>query len=295
MSPKFWRRALRRLFACYLLVSALALFFPHRPAAWLLFLVLHVLGAGLLLEIGPASNAVGWVTARWPRLTRVIGDWYVLALVPALYSELAVLNVAVHGGKYFDDIILRWEAQLFGGQPSRELAVAFPNLAISEVLHFAYLSYYLIIYGPFLWLYLRCQTEAHQRAAFTVMLTFFAHYLFFIYFPVQGPRYLFSAPAGEIATGPMYQLAHQILEAGSSRGAAFPSSHVGVAFAQTTMAFLLVKRWAPLLVLLSTGLAVGAVYGGFHYATDAVAGFAFAMVLVAIAPRFASALTRKRA
>jgi membrane-associated phospholipid phosphatase len=161
-------------------------------------------------------------------------------------------------------------------------------------LHFAYISYYLIIYGPFLLLYLRGQTTDHQRAAFTVMLTFFAHYVFFIYFPVQGPRYLFPPPSGEIAHGPMYNIAHQILEAGSSRGAAFPSSHVGVSFAQTAMAFVVLKRWAPLLAVLSTGLAVGAVYGGFHYATDAVLGFGYAMLLFFAAPSIAARIAAKR-
>jgi membrane-associated phospholipid phosphatase len=88
-----------------------------------------------------------------------------------------------------------------------------------------------------------------------------------------------------------YQLAHRILEAGSSRGAAFPSSHVGVSFAQTAMCFVALRRWAPLLAVLSTGLAVGAVYGGFHYATDAVAGFAFALLLFFLAPRLARTLS----
>jgi membrane-associated phospholipid phosphatase len=292
MSADFWRRALRRLFALYLFVAAIALFFPHRPKAWLVLLVLHAFGMVLLLGIGPAPITSNWLLARWPRVMRVLGDWYALILVPLLYTELAILNVAVHNRHYFDDIILAWEQRLFGGQPSRELAAALPYLPLSEFLHFSYIAYYLIIYGPFVLLYLRGRRDDHQQAAFTVMLTFFAHYIFFIYFPVQGPRYLFDAPSGDIANGTMYNLAHQILEAGSSRGAAFPSSHVGVAFAQTFMAFKVLKRWAPLLLILSTGLAVGAVYGGFHYATDAVAGFAYAMLLCFLAPHAARLLAR---
>ncbi len=286
----FWQRALRRLFALYLFISGLALLFPHRPRAWLVLVVLHAIGIVLLLGIGPAAVAPNWIAARWPRASRVVADWYLLILVPALYTELAVLNVAVHNGRYFDDIILRWEELLFGGQPSRELAAAMPWLPLSEFLHFSYIAYYLIIYGPFLLLYLRGRRDDHQRAAFTIMLTFFAHYCFFIYFPVQGPRYLFPAPSGEIANGMMYQLAHQILEAGSSRGAAFPSSHVGVSFAQAAISVVLLRRWSPLLLVLSTGLAVGAVYGGFHYATDAVAGLAFGLLLFSIAPRVARLL-----
>jgi membrane-associated phospholipid phosphatase len=292
-SADFWQRALRRLFALYLLLSGFALLFPHRPDRWLVLAALHLLGIALLLGVGPAPTIARWLAGRWPRVTRLIADWYTLILVPALYTELAVLNVAVHNGHYFDDVILGWEQQIFGGQPSRELAAAMPWLPLSEFLHFSYIAYYLIIYGPFLLLYLRGRREDHQRAAFTIMLTFFAHYLFFVYFPVQGPRYLFPAPTGEIENGVMYQLAHRILEAGSSRGAAFPSSHVGVAFAQTALAFVLLKRWAPVLLVLSTGLAVGAVYGGFHYATDAVAGLVFAMVLFYLAPRVADLLNQK--
>lgn len=293
-SADFWRRALRRLFALYLFISGIALLFPHRPKAWLVLLVLHVFGIVLLLGTGPAPITSNWIVARWPRLARFIANWYALALMPALYTELAVLNVAVHNGRYFDDIILRWEEQLFGGQPSRELAAAMPWLPLSEFLHFSYIAYYLIIYGPFILLYLRNREADHQRAAFTIMLTFFAHYVFFIYFPVQGPRYLFPAPTGEIENGVMYQLAHRILEAGSSRGAAFPSSHVGVSFAQTALAFVLLRRWAPILLVLSTGLAVGAVYGGFHYATDAAVGLAFGLLLFFLAPRVARALNPRR-
>ena len=293
-SADFWRRALRRLFALYLFISGLALLFPHRPKAWLVLLVLHVFGIVLLLGIGPATIAQNWIAARWPRLAKFVSDWYVLGLMPALYTELALLNISVHNGRYFDDIILRWEEQLFGGQPSRELAAAMPWLPLSEFLHFSYIAYYLIIYGPFVLLYMRARRDDHQRAAFTIMLTFFAHYVFFIYFPVQGPRYLFPAPTGEIENGVMYQLAHRILEAGSSRGAAFPSSHVGVSFAQTALAFVLLRRWAPVLLVLSTGLAVGAVYGGFHYATDAVAGLVFGLLLFFLAPRVARVLNPRK-
>lgn len=291
LPAEFWRQACRRLFASYLFIAMLALAFPHRPAAWPVLLLVHMFAIVLLLGIGPAPITAHYVAGRWPRAAGLIADWYPLVLMPLLYTELAVLNVAVHNGQYFDDIILRWEAALFGGQPSRDLAAALPWLPLSEFLHFSYISYYLIIYGPFVLLYLRGRIADHQRAVFTIMLTFFAHYVFFIYFPVQGPRYLFPAPGGELASGPMYNLAHQILEAGSSRGAAFPSSHVGVSFVQTALAFLLLRKWAPVLLVLSIGLAVGAVYGGFHYATDAVLGLLYGLLLFAVAPRLAKWLT----
>lgn len=258
--------------------------FPHRPAEWPLLAAVHLGAALLALGLPPLAPVAAAIRRRRPAVARFIADWYPLALLPFLYAELAVLNKAVWAGRYFDPLVLRWEELFFGGQPSRELAVAAPFLPISEALHAAYLSYYLIIYGPPILLFLSGRVGDFRRVVFAVMLTFFVHYLFFIYFPVQGPRYLFPAPGGVIAEGALYNLAHRVLEAGSSQGAAFPSSHVAVAFAQTALAVRFLPRLVPLLAILSTGLAVGAVYGGFHYATDAAVGLLLGLALAATAP-----------
>jgi membrane-associated phospholipid phosphatase len=283
-----------RLFGLYLFVSGLALLFPGRPATWPLLALLHLCGGALALGIGPAGRLAEAARRKWPRVSRFVGDWYFLLLLPFLYSELAILNQAVHGGRYFDDVVLRWEEALFGGQPSRTLAAAAPHLLLSEALHSAYLSYYLIIYGPPLILYATRRFADYRRVIFALMLTFVVHYLFFIYFPVQGPRYLFPAPGGELASGPVYRLTHRVLEAGSSRGAAFPSSHVAVAVAQTLVTARILPRLFPLLAVLTIGLGLGAVYGGFHYATDAVVGLGMGALLVALAPT-AARLLRPRA
>lgn len=270
--------------AAYLLVSAVALIFPHRPESWPLLLLAHLGGAALLLGVGPAGRLRAAAAARFPRSAGFLGDWYPLIAMPFLYSELATLNVAVHAGRYFDPLVLGWEEALFGGQPSRDWARALPFGALSEPLHAAYLSYYLIIYGPPVFLYATGRRDHFRLALFTVMLTFYVHYLFFTYFPVQGPRYLFEPPVAEQAQGAVYALTHRILEAGSSRGAAFPSSHVGVAVAQTVAAVRVAPALAPVLGVLSAGLALGAVYGGFHYAIDALAGLLLGLVLALVAP-----------
>ncbi|HEX7050396.1 MAG TPA: phosphatase PAP2 family protein [Longimicrobiales bacterium] len=273
-----------RLFALYALISGAALAFPHRPATWPLLAALHIGAALVALRLPPLARPAAALARRRPTATRLLADWYPLLLLPALYAELAVLNKAVYDGRYFDPLILRLETLFFGGQPSRELAAAAPFLPLSEALHAAYLSYYLIIYGPPLLLYATGRTAEFRRVVFALMLTFFVHYLFFIYFPVQGPRYLFPAPDGPIAEGAIYHLAHRVLEVGSSQGAAFPSSHVAVSAAQTMLAVRYLPRLAPAVGIVSAALALGAVYGGFHYATDAVVGLALGLALAAAAP-----------
>lgn len=268
--------------AAYAGVAAAALLFPHRPEGWPIVAVGHIAVvclALLMARIRPALERPG--AARW---LRVIGDWYPLLIIPLLYSALDVLNSAVWDGRFFDPLILDIEQRLFGGQPSSTFARAAPWLPLSELLHAAYLSYYPMIYLPPLALYLRGRTKEFQAMLWAMVAAFLLHYVVFIYFPVQGPRYLFPIPGGAVAEGPIFGLTHSILETGSSRGAAFPSSHMAIGVVQTVSAFRFLPRAAPVLLLATIGLGVGAVYGGMHYATDmvagAISGLAIALVVV---------------
>ena len=280
-----------RLLAAYAVIGAAALLFPHRTPSWPWLLLLHGVAVTFGFGLVPARNAWLALARLMPRMAGLLHDWYPVALIPFLYAELPPLNLAVWNGRYFDTVIIPVEQALFHGQPSREWAAAMPLLPLSEMLHAFYLSYYLIICAPPLFIYLSATRDEFRRAVFALLLTFVVHYLFFIWLPVQGPRYLFPAPDGVISRGAVYNLTHRILEAGSSRGAAFPSSHVGVAVAQTITAWRYCRRLSPVLAILAVGLACGAVYGGFHYATDALAGAG----LGAAAALFAPALYRRLA
>jgi membrane-associated phospholipid phosphatase len=293
-AARFVPRPVDRLLGVYALVSGAALLFPHRPGFWPVLAVIHLITALAAFRSRLLQPLFDGLTAMAPRLARFIADWYPLLLVPALYKELQPLNFSIYAGHYFDAHIRAVEHILFG-EPSRGLAVSFPNLSLSELLHGSYLSYYLIIYGPPLLLYARGRRADFSAVVFAIMLTFLLHYVFFIYYPVQGPRYLFPAPAGVIAEGNLYQLTHSLLEAGSSRGAAFPSSHVGVAVAQVVLLFRYLPRLAPFVALLALGLAAGAVYGGFHYATDVIAGALLGMIAALSAPSLARLLGDRHA
>ncbi|HEX6307306.1 MAG TPA: phosphatase PAP2 family protein [Longimicrobiales bacterium] len=282
---------LDRLFALYLAAAAPALAFGGRPAFWPVLLAAHALLIMVLWPLLPFGRAIDALPPARQRAIRTAADWAPLLLIPLLYKELAILNRAVHGGRYFDETVIAWEQAIFGGQPSSDWAAALPNLVLSEPLHAAYLSYYFIIFVPPLLLFMTGRHDVFRAGVFALMLAFFVHYLFFIYFPVQGPRYLFPSPAGELANGFFYQLAHRVLEVGSAQGAAFPSSHVGVSVAQTLVVWRFMPRLAPLFAVLTLGLALGAVYGGFHYATDALAGVLLGAAAFLAAPRVARQLT----
>ena len=210
-------------------------------------------------------------------LTNVFADWLPLIIVSFLYTELPWLMAAYRGGAavvYHDAWVQAMEWKFFGTQPSHTLAGALPFTWLSEGVHAGYVSYYGIIYLPPLILYIRRRREAFAECSAALLLAFTSCFLVFAFFPVEGPRYAWPAPPG-IPDGPVRHAALWVLREGSSRGAAFPSSHAAVSVAQTLSLWLAGERRMSIVVGTFTALlVVGAVYGGFHYAVDMAVGVA---------------------
>ncbi|NJD09279.1 MAG: hypothetical protein FIB01_02165 [Gemmatimonadetes bacterium] len=268
--------------ALYAILATPPLLVSARPPGWWAWLLLHAVI--VLLGWPPSSlrRGLAAVAARG-RLVGLLLDWYPILLVPVLYTELGVLIAALHGGRFHDQLIQHIEQLVFGFQPSHVLAQRYPIRWLSELLHAGYLSYYAIIYVPAISHYFGGRRDAALKTIFAVMLTFVLHCLVFIYFPVQGPRYLFTTPVAAAAAGPVYRLVHVVLQA-SSQGAAFPSSHVGVACVQVVTMMRYNRRAALGLGVLAVLLAAGAVYGGYHYAIDAVGGLLLGVTAGLAAP-----------
>jgi len=147
------------------------------------------------------------------------------------------------------------------------------------VLHGAYLSYYVVIFLPPLILFVR-RDRAREFAATILALTmaFAACFVVFAYWPVEGPRYAWPAPPG-MPHAAIRDLALRLLKAGSSRGAAFPSSHVAVATTQAVVALAYQRKTGIVTAVVAALLAVGAVYGGFHYGVDVLVGATLGLLL----------------
>ena len=219
--------------------------------------------------------------ARWRPESGLLGFLrvsYPVALAPVLYAEIATLN-RFFTESFFDGLVQSWDAKIFGGQPSIELSSALPWLPFSEVLHLAYFGYYGIVPIALIGVFCTKGFAALHRTAFVVATAFFACYLIFMVFPVAGPRYEFARIEGPISEGAFYGLVHTILESGSSKGAAFPSSHIAASLAAVLGAAREDARWFWLLIIPEIALALGTVYGRFHYAIDALAGFALAVLI----------------
>lgn len=208
------------------------------------------------------------MSRRSGRTVEGITGWAPLLALPALY--LSVPATAVRSG-YLDAMVQEWDRALFGTDPARTLAAAFPSPVLSELLHAAYLSYYAIIYGPPLLMYARGAIREFDGAVLSFTIAMVGCLALFCFIPVSGPRYEWLAPQG-IPEGFFRRLSVAVLEGGSARGTAFPSSHLAIALSLSLSSFAF-RRWLGMLTLgLTLLLGVGAVYGGFHYATDMIAG-----------------------
>lgn len=250
----------------------------------------RVLPGGLAVHLAVlAAIACATWYSRVPRWLRA---WAPLLSLLFLYSELPMLIRAAGHDRFFDATVMGWEAALFGGQPAMEWAARWPAAAISETLHAGYLAYYPIIYGVPAVLWLRRRRDDFAEAVFVVMLTFVLCYACFIAFPVEGPRYAWRSAADE---GPIRAFTLWLLDARSSRGSAFPSSHVAVATAQSLLAWRYFGPRGIPVALATLALSLGAVYGGFHYAVDVVAGAALGAVTTVLGLAVCGLLDRRDA
>jgi membrane-associated phospholipid phosphatase len=218
------------------------------------------------------------------RFGRGLREVYPILLLTPLYAGLDLLSgggaVPVH-----DAEVQRWEAALFGGQPSRDWWRAAPSPFWSFVLHGAYFSYYAVVLVPTVLLLAWGELAALRRFMLAVMATFVFCYLWFVLLPVAGPYYEFPRPSGAFVDNPMARLVYATLAAGSSYGAAFPSSHVAASVAATIASWRAAPRLGTALALPTALLTIGVVYCQMHYAVDALAGLLIGAAIAALTTR----------
>ena len=210
---------------------ALAFQLARGPRTWPAAVLLPL---GLLLVALVAAVLAPRARRAGP-LGRLLAEFYPLVLVFGLYTHVGLVNVT--RGVSHDALVQRWEEVLFGGQASVQWIRAFPWPAWSTLMHAAYLSYFPILVGSPLGLWLIGRHEAARGTLFLMMATFYVCYAVFLAFPVAGPRYLFPPAVNAATTVPAAAVTHRLLQGASAWGTASPSSHVAVALVAAVCAW----------------------------------------------------------
>ncbi len=255
----------------------LVLFFlvisPQRPLAALRISLMHCAAIAVVLLSASFANR--------SRVFQVIHDFYPLALFTVLFGEFTHLSTVIFP-HWLEPLLINFDSWLFGIN-SHQWTATHLSPAIFEFLAFSYWSYYLIIPGTLFLVYKKNYPHEHIAATTRLCITMYTCYVMFMLAPARGPHHALPTNGALIIEGGFFtNLVHEIQKVGSVHGAAFPSSHVAVAWA---MFFVLQRHFRGITWLagiLIAALTLSVITIGYHFSLDALAGVVVAFGINAV-------------
>lgn len=194
------------------------------------------------------------------------------AMVSYWYPETYSLNNEViipNLDKFFDEL----DKFLFGCSPAMEFSRFLPCSAVSEIMYFGYFSYFFIFFILLVLTFFRRQ-KAASEIMFSLLCSFFIFYLIFIFIPVAGPQFYYSAADSEVPAGYFFSsLMRGIQQAGEQPTGAFPSSHVGMTLIAVWLMFKYFRSLFWFVLPVAIILIASTVYIKAHYLIDVIASF----------------------
>ena len=274
------------------LVGLLILFFHNSTVPnWPLPLAAHAAGlvlVHLLIQAYARHKSV--------RLLDFLRHFYPVLLYTAFFIETGSLN-RMFFNEYLDPLVAQWEQQLFGCQPSVLFMQKLPWLPVSELFYISYFSYYIMISGVGIALFVRSRQQFFHYISIVSFL-FYVCYVIYIVLPVIGSRAFFRQVDGYVLPDATQQLAvtdvyPDAVQAGvffyimkwvyrvfEAPGAAFPSSHVAVALCTVFFSFRYLRPIRYLHLTIAVLLCLSTVYCRYHYVVDVIAGLVTAAVVI---------------
>jgi membrane-associated phospholipid phosphatase len=175
--------------------------------------------------------------------------------------------------QFYDWQLTSFEKALFGVNPTLYIDKHWLNAWTNEIFSFCYFSYYFMIPVFVLVLFVKKNYQTIKSFLTAACLTFFLSYLLFFLYPIEGPRWHFAGQYLNRMESPLFSgLVDVIIDKGAVRGGCMPSSHFGVALVILLYCFRYYRKAGWLLLPINLGLAIGTVWGRFHYVSDVVAG-----------------------
>lgn len=211
----------------------------------------------------------------------------IFAFVRYLYPLLALTFFYHNCGKLVGVIITRFYDQQIIALEKSIIGLSLTvwldghlHVFWNELMSLGYFSYYFMIPGLALFLFFHKRDNENIQFVTATCVTFFISYLVFLFYPVAGPRFYFEGIYQNEITGPFFrQLVNQVINNAAFRGGAMPSSHVAEAVVTMIFAIRSYGKKAWFLVPAVACLALGTIYGRFHYLTDVVLGLLLGFII----------------
>jgi len=240
--------------------------------------------ASLFLEYLTSLGIIVFIILLWHfthfTLLRVVRFWYPCVFIPYLFTNATRMDLAIFH-EYLDPIVRGYDQLLFGYQPVSTWGVVNDTFFWQEFYHYAYFSYYLMLIGIPLYIYLKYDRKDYIHAVTNVLFVFYACLIVYLIFPVVGGRFIprFATLTTQYRHGLFTHIMAFLYQRNHHWGGAFPSSHVAIALTLCLVSLKYMKPFAWVFILHTLLLAISTVFCHYHYFVDVITGFVYGFIM----------------
>ena len=252
----------------------------HSLEHWPWYVVWNLVAITLIFLLARKQrDGLGWEFAH---------DWLPALLFLTVFEEVSFLSLSLRG-EWQNTHLIAFESLLFAVPPTLWMR-EHVSWWMVELLDLGYFLFYPLypVFGGMFWAWRRRPrfAGAFRRLTDALSIGYVLGYGMYLLFPTQSPANLLGVQ--QIASahgGPFQIMVHLIQNRGGVHGNAFPSSHIMLAFVVLVFVYRFLPRVAPWVLLSDLLMCFGAVYDGYHYASDVVAGAAIGIVVGLVSAR----------
>ena len=202
-------------------------------------------------------------------------DWLPAVFFITVFEEVSYLSLSIRDA-WNDSYIAFAEGLLFGGSPAGWMHAHAASWLV-QFMAFGYLAFYPLYpaVGGLLWAWRERPSFANAFRALTDALSvgYLVCYATYLLFPTRSPANGLGVQQFGAERGGLFQsLVRLIQNHAGVHGNAFPSAHIMLAFVVLMFTYRFLPRLAPWLLVPILLMCLGAVYDGYHYASDVIAG-----------------------
>lgn len=221
-------------------------------------------------------------------LALAVRDYFPVVVVLVTFLVLEPVIAGVNTRRW-DAFFAAWDVRWLGALVPAWRGLLGRASPFVDAVYVAYASYYALPIAAAL-VARRRGGDAFERAAFAILLCFYASYVGYLLFPTSGPRVSREEEA-LLGGGAVSELVRGFLR-GAERTLldAFPSGHTAVALVSAAVATRFARRAAPAFWAWAVAVVFSTVYIHVHYAVDVLAGAGLAVAVVAGADPLARTL-----
>jgi hypothetical protein len=231
-------------------------------------------GTGLIL-----ITTVQFADQLLPRFAvSVIHDWLPALLMPMVYWQAGCFSGGVN--KNFQMRLQRLDQELLGNW-MWTMAAKSSYRWVAASLELAYVSCYVLVPMGLAVLYL-AGLRRHSTEYWSVaLLATYPCYVFTAFFPTHPPR-LIEANSAHTITGNIRRFNLWVVGRFTTQLNTFPSAHVTATLGSSLVLLYFLPSIGLLFVVVSIGIALGAVLGRYHYAADVLLAVALTIIVFAV-------------